>query len=719
MSRPRRSRPNASSRLRVNGLLAAVAGALCVSAVEVVRAHEHKHTHQNLARASFRLLNSPDLVTGRFGTLTTQQIENEIAQGVIDEDECVAIDDFAPHHDWDTATNWNSHFFEAKTHVRLSTPLEVAPPGWGCNIIRINTRTTAAERAQMLYTMAKDDYRAGHYKSAFRILGRMMHLLEDMTSPAHVTDDPHGGPTDCGGDNDPFERWGYCESKASSATHRRICEYFADSSQTNNVAFQNCGSPPANECVADFNSDGQFESYGVPPAGFQCRLWAGLHILYGGRPVSVKVGANENPGFAFIRQVANVTYDFTTYTVQLVDRENGDEAQPDSELQWMLRPGRKSDRLPQCTFFSDFDDEGLCEARAGGWSIGGPHQAIGWASGDLGLSTPQNWWIMPTFYFKGDGRTEGFAYLENKGGAAEDDFIPLRYGCTVEDNALERSPCSERGLGVRSKKMYQQLYGTVQNNEDPFLPISHTGKTLLRIYGDVLYPTAVAYGAGLIQAFVDDVTMAPTADAGGPYQGEACTAITFDASKSSDSNGTIVSYAWDFTDDGTFDATTPASHYPYAYPSPFNGQARLRVTDNDGFTRETTADVVITPDVTAPVITKITATPNQLWPPNRQMTPVTIDVSLAGGCAGTCRITGVTSSDLTKGRGTGKNGGEEPDWVVTGPLTLRLRAERSGNVALRAYTVAITCVDSAGNTTTGNVVVAVPHDQRPSNRQQR
>jgi hypothetical protein len=146
---------------------------------------------------------------------------------------------------------------------------------------------------------------------------------------------------------------------------------------------------------------------------------------------------------------------------------------------------------------------------------------------------------------------------------------------------------------------------------------------------------------------------------------------------------------------------------------------RWRTVPGRGLHGDHLRRVVITPDVTAPVITKITATPNQLWPPNRQMTAVTIDVSLTGGCAGTCRITGVTSSDPTKGRGTGKNGGEEPDWVVTGPLTLRLRAERSGNVALRAYTVAITCVDSAGNTTTGNVVVAVPHDQRPSNRQQR
>jgi hypothetical protein len=680
-------------------------------------AHEHKHTHQNLARASFRLLDSPFLVTGRFPGLTRQQIEDEIAQGVIDEDECVDVDDFAPFHDWDTATNWNSHFFEAKTGDRLTVPAEIGLAG--CNHIRFDTRTNAAERAQMLYTMAKDDYRAGHYKSAFRILGRMMHLLEDMTSPAHVHDDPHAGtvygddPPSCGVDNDGFERWGYCEDGASSPAYTRICEYFYDSNQRNGMVFQNCSSAPATECLADFNSDGHFESYGVPPPGFQCRLWAALHILYDGRPVSVAVGSSDNPGSAFIRRVANVTYDFTTYTVHLVDRDNGDEEQPDSELQWMLRPNRQSDRLSQCTFFLDADDVGLCEARGGGWSIGGPHQEIGWSSGDLGFSTPQNWWIMPTHYFKGDGRTEGFAYIENKGGDGEDNFIPWRYGCTAQENAATRSPCSERGLGVRSKAMYQRLYGTVANNEDPFVVTPRTGKTLLRIYGDVLYPTAVAYGAGLIQAFVDDVAMAPTANAGGPYEGEACTPINFDGSESSDSNGTIVSYAWDFTNDGTFDTTSSAANYSFAYPSPFEGQARLRVTDNEGFTNEATADVVITPDVTAPVLTRATATPSQLWPPNHKMVPVTIDVSTAGACNDVCRITDVTSNEPGSEHGKGK---KEPDWVVTGPLTVQLRAERSGGVTQRIYTVALSCVDAAGNQSTGSVLVTVPHDQRAASR---
>ncbi|MGB2713732.1 MAG: FG-GAP-like repeat-containing protein [Vicinamibacterales bacterium] len=695
---------------RFIGSVVMALGALCLWTLgDGTLAHEHKHTHQNLARASFRLLDSPFFKSGQFGHLTAQDIENEIAQGVIDEDECVGIDDTDGGHDWGTDTNWNSHFFEAKTQERLSFPLELGPAG--CDHLRINTRTSAADRARMLYTMARNDYYAGRYRSAFRIVGRIMHLLEDMTSPAHVHDDPHGDPfSDCGGDIDKFERWGYCEAEASSPSHTRICEYFYDPNHTNHpdhppIVFQSCNPVPAIECLADFNSDGQVQSYGVPPPGFQCRLWAALHILYDARPVRLPIGSNENPGFAYTRRLANVTYDFTSYTVHLVDAEAGDETQPDSELKLMLR----GDGVNDCSAVIEANDVGLCEASLGSWRIVGPHQNIGHSQAargrtEGGLDNFEEWWIMPTDYFTDGERTEGMAYIENKGGSGEDDFIPWRYGCTAAENALERSPCSERGLGPRSKAMYQQLYGAIANNEDPFDPVPHTGKTMLRIYGDVLYPAAVAYGAGLIQAFVDDVTGAPTAAAGGPYEGEACTPVNFDASGSSDENGTIASYAWDFTGDGTFDATTSAPTYAHAYPSPFNGQARVRVTDNEGFTQEKTANVVITADLTAPVITNVNSAPDRLAPADGTMVPVTIDVLVTGACNdATCQVTSVTSSEPA--------GGQEPDWVTVAPLKVLLRAERSGDTD-RIYTIALSCTDAAGNQSTSEVTVTVARERR-------
>jgi hypothetical protein len=43
---------------------------------------------------------------------------------------------------------------------------------------------------------------------------------------------------------------------------------------------------------------------------------------------------------------------------------------------------------------------------------------------------------------------------------------------------------------------------------------------------------------------------------------------------------------------------------------------------------------------------------------------------------------------------------------------LRLRAERAGTANGRVYTITIACTDSAGNTSTQNVPVLVPKNQK-------
>jgi hypothetical protein len=53
-----------------------------------------------------------------------------------------------------------------------------------------------------------------------------------------------------------------------------------------------------------------------------------------------------------------------------------------------------------------------------------------------------------------------------------------------------------------------------------------------------------------------------------------------------------------------------------------------------------------------------------------------------------------------------------PDSEITGPLSLNLRAERLENGPGRIYTITVRCVDTAGNATTRNAQVTVPHDQK-------
>jgi hypothetical protein len=74
-----------------------------------ILAHEHTYTHHNLTRAAFRLLNSPFFKTEegstRFGGLSEQDIEDELAHGVIDEAACKIVrvtstDSSASSRDW-------------------------------------------------------------------------------------------------------------------------------------------------------------------------------------------------------------------------------------------------------------------------------------------------------------------------------------------------------------------------------------------------------------------------------------------------------------------------------------------------------------------------------------------------------------------------------------------------------------------------------------------
>ncbi len=70
----------------------------------------------------------------------------------------------------------------------------------------------------------------------------------------------------------------------------------------------------------------------------------------------------------------------------------------------------------------------------------------------------------------------------------------------------------------------------------------------------------------------------PTANAGGPYTGKVGQSITFDSSKSSDSDGTISEYSWDFGD-GTSDTTQNPSHI---YNTAGTYTVKLIVKDNKG-----------------------------------------------------------------------------------------------------------------------------------------
>jgi glucose/arabinose dehydrogenase len=82
----------------------------------------------------------------------------------------------------------------------------------------------------------------------------------------------------------------------------------------------------------------------------------------------------------------------------------------------------------------------------------------------------------------------------------------------------------------------------------------------------------------------------PEAEANGPYSGAAGGRILFSSAGSSDTDGTIVAYSWNFGD-GT--PASPQANARHVYAAPGVYTATLTVTDNQGATDTDTAQVTV------------------------------------------------------------------------------------------------------------------------------
>jgi len=178
--------------------------------------------------------------------------------------------------------------------------------------------------------------------------------------------------------------------------------------------------------------------------------------------------------------------------------------------------------------------------------------------------------------------------------------------------------------------------------------------------------------------------------------------ITAEATSAS---GAVVTYTASATDlvDGSVAVTcTPASGSTFPLGTT---TVQCSATDAHGNIGHGSFTVTVQ-DTTPPQILSIDASPREiLWPPNHKLIDITLTVVAVDAVdpSPTSTIISVTSDQPENGTG---DGDVAPDWIITGALTVQLRAERAGGVD-RTYTITVATSDFSGNTSTGTIQVKV------------
>ena len=134
--------------------------------------------HPGLTRLSAELYNNK-LEQGSLPKLSQKEI-NWLMAGAIEED---------------TPLRWMNHFYDPVHNLGLKGAYDSAKV-WSKNY----QHQTNYSKGNQSWQEAIYQYQKGDYEKAFTALGHILHLIEDMSVPAHTRDDAHP-------EGDPYEQW--------------------------------------------------------------------------------------------------------------------------------------------------------------------------------------------------------------------------------------------------------------------------------------------------------------------------------------------------------------------------------------------------------------------------------------------------------------------------------------------------------------------------------
>lgn len=244
-------------------------------------------------------------------------------------------------------------------------------------------------------------------------------------------------------------------------------------------------------------------------------------------------------------------------------------------------------------------------------------------------------------------------------------------------------------------------YSATSDDGTPVVCVPASGSTFA--LGTTVVNCTAGAGSGSFSVTVADTT---------PPVITAPAQVTAEATSPAGANVTYVVTAEDLVDGDVIPNCAPPSGSAFAF-----GVTDVVCTATD--TRNNADSVafqVTVEDTTPPAVTSISASPAALWPPNHQMVNVVVTATVVDAVdpAPAVKILSVSSNQPVNGTGDGDTG---PDWNITGPMTLQLRAERAGNSKTdRIYTITVQTQDSTGNVGTATITVRVADTKKRSVR---